>query len=507
MNRRRFHPLIALVLACALHAPDSIAAPGKDRLYAVMPGQLVDYAVVAGEHGTELWFLVHPEDYPQGEPGASSESEESEPAEQEEKQDDDRLPICRADDPNRKPRELYFLDMAGGGSLQQVRSDLPWNTGKLAVVDLDGDGQDELLVLGKETGLQRFDGDRHNPETELVRILEDANPVWPENGGTFVAVPGLGTLSIYRYDIEAGSYVPHDELTMPVEASVQGDRIRLVAQQVRPINLKKDGLGIFATRPKAFGTTRLRTILLNPEGAEGERTLESWSGLPEPEDVMETFNLVLDGAPALLVTTKEAGKLGLFAEKRLRLYRLEEDRSRAGRRPVFATVSNMNIWQEAVPFILDINQDGREDLVIGYWKGLKDDRVVLEVYLRGDDGGFGKARTTAFDVEEADRSFVAFGQDLDGDNLPDLLVGKVDELLLFPGRHSPNGKKVVANKPATRYPLKNWDTNTGVMISIGTEGTDIVMTIPDDRSCLLDIDQDGVPEILITTGASSCCLS
>ena len=82
------------------------------------------------------------------------------------------------------------------------------------------------------------------------------------------------------------------------------------------------------------------------------------SGLPEPEDVMESFHLVLDSQPALLVTTKEAGKLGLFAEKRVRLYKLEEDRSRAGRRPILAAVSNMNIWQEASAWVLDINQEG-----------------------------------------------------------------------------------------------------------------------------------------------------
>ena len=148
--------------------------------------------------------------------------------------------------------------------------------------------------------------------------------------------------------------------------------------------------------------------------------------------------------PVLLVTTKPANKLSLFGEKLLRVYELERDRSRLGINPLFAVQSRMNIWQTALPLVLDVNADGHEDLVVAFWKGLMDDKVVLDVYLAEAGGWFRDTpRTTGFNVKNGERSFVEYGSDLTGNGFPDLLVGADGGLVLYPGLESSNGKKLV----------------------------------------------------------------
>jgi len=50
--------------------------------------------------------------------------------------------------------------------------------------------------------------------------------------------------------------------------------------------------------------------------------------------------------------------------------------------PLFAVETRVNAWQSVRLFVRDVDGDGRDDLVLGYWKGLTDDRVVLERQFR-----------------------------------------------------------------------------------------------------------------------------
>ncbi|MDH3786766.1 MAG: VCBS repeat-containing protein, partial [Acidobacteriota bacterium] len=100
------------------------------------------------------------------------------------------------------------------------------------------------------------------------------------------------------------------------------------------------------------------------------------------------------------------------------------------------------------PTMVDVNGDGREDLVIGYWKGLRKSRLVLDAYLRNSGGGFSIApRTTTLDPKDGDRSFVQYGHDLTGDDLADLVVRTEEHLLVYVGRSSKSGKNVVEPTP------------------------------------------------------------
>jgi hypothetical protein len=208
-----------------------------------------------------------------------------------------------------------------------------------------------------------------------------------------------------------------------------------------------DGPVRFATVPEPFGRKRVRTYLLDP-GAPDEHEIECWGSFPGSEELMEHGFVLFDNQLALVVATRNADKLALFGEKRIRLYYPKPDRTRRGHPPEFAVESRINLWQPAEFMSLDVTADGREDLVVAYWKGLRDDRVVLDVYPRTVDGGFSeKVGTTGFDVKDGERSFVGYGHDLDGDGLYDLVVTSKQRVLVYSGRPSSDGDKVVDKNP------------------------------------------------------------
>jgi hypothetical protein len=336
----------------------------------------------------------------------------------------------------------------------------------------------------------------------LVSLLAEPFLVWDRKAPAAVAAPGFGELTMYRFDQEAGRFGPVSTLPMPMDAKVRQDRITLAAQTVHPVEVAA-GRVVYVTPPRPFGKTRLRTTLFDPEAPDRDAmVIESWAGLPEPEDLLQWDHLVLDGRPVLVVQTKTAEKLALFGEKRVRMYGLDPDRSRSGFRPLLAAESGMNLWQGGTPWILDVNRDGRSDLVIGYWKGLKDSRVVLEAFLQNDDGSFAeKPRTTAFDVEDGQRSFVGYGRDLNGDDLYDLLVMADGRIWLYPGKPSRNGKKLVDDEPEQILDIgeRELEQEGSVTITIGTGGASTVQSVALSIPSFMDMDGDGVEDILMVT--------
>ncbi len=480
--------------------------PGEQRIQVVLPGKLVDVSTPRRKGGREIWFLVRPEEY-------REKDEETGKAEKVGKVEEaDLLPPCPVEDPVRKPLELYRLDRSGDGALEKRGAGLPWNTIQVEAADLNGDGLDELLLLVRggsdpisreAEGLYRWLEEESGTGLNWVKVLEESNLVWPVSRGAVLAAQRLGSLRLYRFDSALGVYALQTEIPMPMDATVSSRWITVTARRVEPLGAGDGGIGRFAALPRPFGKTRLQTILVEPDRPEEDRVVESWSFLPEPEDLMESFRLLLDGEPALLVTTKEAGRLGLFAEKRVRLYRLRKDRSRAGLPPVLATVSNMNLWQDAHGWILDVNGDGRDDLAIGYWKGLKNSRAVLEVYLREADGGFGKPKTTAFDVKDGDRSLFEYGRDLNGNGRPDLLLADDDGLLLYPGLAFSPGRRLVAGKPERSFRLTRWAADHGITLAVGPGGA-FANRVSSGGGAVhfQDIDDDGTPEILWTESGS-----
>jgi hypothetical protein len=247
-------------------------------------------------------------------------------------------------------------------------------------------------------------------------------------------------------------------------------------------------------------------MLLDPEGQEEPRAVERLVMFPEAERAVDSAFLILDGAPALVVTTTSADKLSLLGAKALRVYPLNGDRTRAGNEPLFAATTDINLWQRTTPTVIDLDQDGHQDLVLGYWKGLKNTIAALEVYRGGGPGVFGKAHTMSFDVDGGDRGSMQFGADLDGDGRPDLVLLANKELLVYPGNTADRAaEKPVQTAPSRRVALPaDLPRSDRSVVSMSLEGVSIERSVGGlGTPHFLDMDGDGRPEALFAGNTES----
>ena len=262
------------------------------------------------------------------------------------------------------------------------------------------------------------------------------------------------------------------EVAVPRRASGGPELFRVRSPAIEAVGRTREGRLVFATEPEPLGKRRLRTLLLDPDGPAESRVVESWALFPEPERVVDRDFAVLRGSPILIVTTTAADKLSILGEKALRIYPLGGDRTRAGDQPMFATTTNINLWQEVRPVVIDLDADGREDLVLGYWKGLKNSIVAFEVYRGTENGSFGKARSTSFDVDDGKRGVLEFGEDVDGDGRPDAVLRSGNDLLVFSGTPAARAlEKPIETRPSRRIALGPGLPDSGrTELSMGLEG-------------------------------------
>jgi len=484
----RFPVLLLLsALLCSPAASDEPVEPGAryERregatfLWIEVPGHVVSYALPVGPTGTrEILLLVAPPAEPETEP--SEDDDESDEVR--------RLPACpeESEETASRPLSLYRFDPGGSDELQRLDDALPKDATALDAADLDGDGDDELL-LARPGELFWLDLAGPAGPVTLRPLVQDPDLSWkrrhprairrPELEDTAWAVSaGLGSLQIYGPVPEEERWEQLARVELPLEADLRGNGIRLSSPVPRFIGRDAEGRWLFATPPQSIGSSRVGTMLIAATPAGEVEVTQCWAHLPTPEQVLDESFVMIDDQPMLLVGTKPADKLNLFGEKQLRLYRLRRDRSRLGFHPEFAAESRMNLWQDAVPRMIDVNGDGAEDLVIGYWKGIFKSRVVLDAYLRGADGSFSTSpRNTAIDVKKGEEGFLHYGSDLNGNGHPDLLVRDEEHVLIYAGRASTDGKQLVDTKKPHRVEAHN-------------------------EPLLADLDGDGRPELLFLSG-------
>ncbi|HJQ75331.1 MAG TPA: VCBS repeat-containing protein, partial [Gaiellaceae bacterium] len=433
----------ALILAAAAAATAPPAAPPAPKAEVVklddgtrfdlaVDGPLLDWSVVRRGGRSLLLLLAGPADKKKE---SSTCSVEAIPAPA--PRNDARL---FAWDPS-KPDALVPLE----GALAE---------GMLDAVDLDGDGNDEVLLFA-EAGIAELALDVE-AKTATARTLAQGRYVPVERGASktgIVRAVGLGALTTFRRTPE-GALRPASEVELPVRVSPSPSRVRVRTRGVDAIGATADGRARFATAPEPIGVERLRTIVLDPDGPPDARSFEAWARFPSRERAMEHDLLRLDGRPVLVVLTTTADKLSLFGEKKLRVFPLEPDRTRMGVAPALALETGINLWQTASPTFTDLDGDGREDLVLAYWKGLSDTISALEVHKRNADGSLSSGSTFDFDVADGDRGFLDFGHDLDGDGRPDLVLRAAGALAVYPG--APKAQaigKPVAKAPSRRVTL------------------------------------------------------
>lgn len=399
---------------------------------------------------------------------------------------------------------LYRWRFESPERLEALEGGLP--EGSLDAVDLEGDGEEEL-ILQRDGGIDRisFGADGGATVGSLVR---DA-ALGASHGGPRIAwdaaaagdgklrVPLLGEFRTYGPASDGGA-APMSEIAVPVRVDAGPELFRVKSPSVLTVGRVATGRTVFATEPESLGKRRLRTLLLDPDGPAESRVVESWALFPEPERMMDRDFTLLRGSPVLIVTTTSAEKLSLLGEKALRIYPLGGDRTRAGDDPIFAATTGINLWQEARPTIIDLDKDGQDDLVLAYWKGLKSAIAALEIYRGTAGGGFGKARSMSFDVEDGKKGFLEFGADADGDGRPDVVLLAGSELLVFPGTPAEQAaEKPVASRPSRRIAMPSDLGSSGsTELNLDLGGVSVSRKRGFGTPSLLDIDGDGRPEVV-----------
>lgn len=408
--------------------------------------------------------------------------------------------------PEDRTVQLVRFDPSGNGRLDTLRNDLPRSIGSIIPVDWDGDGEEELLLTsGDRVEMLKAGGDRR--WSGLRKTLLEAKPAWTgvpqlwaaKNGtiGLWAVVPG--TFQFFVRDQEKARWLQRAELPLPVYTGVWRAHLYRNSPTVSPLGPLKEDQLLFVTPLERQDPQRYSVQVRDPLAPGGPRGFESWFRFPGPERVLNQAFLNFDGQPLTFAATTSAEKLKVFKEQDARLFNLSPDRTRSGRPPMAAFETGANLWQHLFPKAVDIDWDGRQDLVLGYWKGLRKDTLVLEVHRRLADGGFDPdGIDTSFSTEGADRSFLEYGHDLDQDGHPDLLILKTSGVAFYRGLPSQNGKELVAEVPAWVAPLAaEWWFTSGVTVVMNGGELNVEADDSHVETRFVDFDHDGRIEPVI----------
>jgi len=412
----------------------------------------------------------------------------------------------------KRDARLYRWSVDAPDRLVAEGSDLP--SGSLESADLDGNGEDELLLV-RDGAIDLVSRSADGAAT-LRALAADASfgksccgprLAWDDAASQdpVVRLEFPGAFRTYRALAHGGLAVVSEQ-AIPKRVAAAGERMSVSSPPVRAIGKSASGRMLFATEPEAAGKRRLRTSLLDPDAPRESQTLESWALFPGAERVVDTSFSFLGGDPVLVVTTTSGDKLSLLGEKGLRVFPLSGDRTRAGDAPLFAATTGINLWQEANPSVVDLDRDGRDDLVLAYWKGLKNAIAALEVYRGGAAPVLSKGRSMSIDVEGGAKGFIAFGPDLDGDGRPDLTLLAKGELVVFPGTAPEKAvDRPVDTKPSRRVAVPaGLPTAQRSSFSMGTGGFEISRSAGGlGTPHFLDLDGDVRPELIFAGDAAA----
>lgn len=375
------------------------------------------------------------------------------------------LVLTTPDDPQAKstpkgPRSLYLIDPEQPGAPRRLLDGLPAETNALAAMDLDGDGVEEIL-LGEPGKL--FSLGTAEAVTAPRLLLEasgfDLRRRSSDLPGTFQAAQ-MGRLRTWKLD--GGRLVPGPEQPLPVHASRERQALRLSSLPVTPIP-RPGGEPLQAVGPEDHGKVRLRTILLAPDGT---RT-DTWAQLPGRETVVGYRYVALDGRPALIVTTADADKIGVFAKQRFRLFPLSADRSRSGQPPSLAFETESHRWFPVDPILFDLDRDGKQDLVVVQPEGLGGGDLVIDTFFGQGNGRFERPRRQK--LGDLDARAWSFGRDLTGDGVADLATISKTGLRLFAGTADPR-RALLDRAPRQTVDLGGAQETISVSVGIGGEG-------------------------------------
>jgi hypothetical protein len=416
---------------------------------------------------------------------------------------------------------LFSLAEGDRPELVPLAEGLPAESSAVVALDLDGDGVDEILLerqgavyLLPTASLPEAIPLFSDPDLRLraeeprdvdfpaepvaVRSpLDDLDDVsmrddrdgplratLPESPDPLhLRVTGNGTLKLYGPVEGASTWDLRSQVDLPTRSNPYPGMLLLTTPQVRTIGRTEDGHLLLGAGPIPYGDQRLRTILIQLDDLDAPQVLDIWSRVPRGEFVDRSGYLMLDGQPHLWVATDNNEEVVIFgSNEALRVYRLTPDRTRAGGMPVVAFEKVKDFLETRLIYGQDLNGDDHDDLLFISRDG---DDLMLTAYLQKKNGRFSSSFNRQ--VLEEGRRPLAYGDDLDGDGRPDLLVSGRDSLRIHSGvEPSVSGKlALVSDRPS-------W----GAGRRRATDGRPELVRCDDRKATLSDLDGDGRTEWL-----------
>ncbi|MBI2570537.1 MAG: hypothetical protein HYV63_26340 [Candidatus Schekmanbacteria bacterium] len=368
---------------------------------------------------------------------------------------------------------LYRLAFVPDASAEPLRGDVPAATRSVLALSAPAANRLGMLALalpGKLLGIEPGPEGRYaEPIRMLVADSEldlrsmGPDPQRPEylEAPAALWIPLIGKLRAYAVDAGARDaagplWRAVADVGAPVQPHLEDSLLELVGPPINALpEPAAEGRVRLLLGPDLVGHRRVRTVTLELSADQAPASETSWGQLPSRQEILEHAYLAMHGASYLAVLTRSADKLSLFGEKLLQVFRLQADRTRQGLPPVMSLESRINLWQDTWISAHDVNEDGLEDLILAYWKGLTKDHLAIDTYVATAVGQWRqRPGTTAIALSEMDRSVLLYGSDLDGDRLADLSVVGNDAVLVFSGRRGArNGGDLLADSACRTFSI------------------------------------------------------
>lgn len=434
------------------------------------------------------------------------------------------VPVSGGTDRSRPPL-LLRLDPAAAiagdsaAALTQPTVWVPRETDELALIDLDGDGDAE--VAAGETGRLWSLGPPEALEVPLPLLHGDAVDLAAVRRLVDPRLARFPTAEVGRlrwYAPADGALVAAGSAALPVEARRRGGGLELRSPEPATMPGVDGAAPSWVAGPEAHGDRRLRSVLIDPDGLLGGgpdgAAAEAWALLPGPERVASSQYVRIDGRPALIVFTHGADKLRLFDQKRVRVFFLSSDRTRAGSTPALAADTRSHMWQRAEAAVADFDGDGHDDVAVAQMKGMFDGEAVEIDTYRGLGGGRFERRPRQIRLKMEAPGW-RWSDDLDGDRLPDLIATSGDRVLIFTGAGRRRGA-ALAEEPAWRLTFlaepeleadgdETEEAEVEVEVRAGDDGGAEIEARRDESPALgalprpADLDGDGRAELISVT--------
>ncbi len=278
-----------------------------------------------------------------------------------------------------------------------------------------------------------------------------AIPWHPDCSELLLVEPGLARIVWLAGDGAVRSVLSETRFRTALSVSRNGAGLTLESSPLTPIRSSqaRQQPRLLALGPRQYDHLRLESIVFDADLSTGSDLLENtatetglieseestvrryWSRLPAQEEILESRYVDVDGSLLLLVVTKEAQKVGILERKKIRLFDLQSDRTRAGSAPIFEVISASRLWQKLDIVWMDMTGDGVTDLIAIQPEGLSGATLVVDVYEGLGKGRF-SIRKSRSDVGSG-QEWWTLGDDWNGDSVGDLITLDGDTLGFYWG--------------------------------------------------------------------------